>query len=191
MTCEQALKLADGYLDGELDPLTNQAIEGHLRECPRCDEAYQTRRSLIGVIRNAAPYYKAPAGLQERIQSALRDEMAIGLRARSHLMLSRGSPQSSQRPARFLRESPGTRWLWPLQLFLPPSLLSTCSHPHSATAPINFLRRNSSTVMCVRSWQITLPMSLRPISTRSSRGWTRSSLSPRRWSIWRAKAFLW
>lgn len=75
MTCEQALKLADGYLDGELDPLTNQAIEGHLRECPRCDEAYQTRRSLIGVIRNAAPYYKAPAGLQERIQSALRDEM--------------------------------------------------------------------------------------------------------------------
>ena len=64
MTCEQALKLADGYLDGELDPLTNQAIEGHLRECPRCDEAYQTRRSLIGVIRNAAPYYKAPAGFR-------------------------------------------------------------------------------------------------------------------------------
>jgi mycothiol system anti-sigma-R factor len=73
MTCDEALKLVDGYLDGELDPLTNQAIEQHLRECQRCEEAYKARGSLIGVISSAAPYYKAPAGLRERIQSSLRE----------------------------------------------------------------------------------------------------------------------
>ena len=74
MNCAEALKLVDGYLDGELDPLTNQAIEQHLRECERCDEAYRSRRSLIGAISNTAPYYKVPAGLRERIQSSLREE---------------------------------------------------------------------------------------------------------------------
>jgi mycothiol system anti-sigma-R factor len=76
MTCEEAIKLMDGYLDGELDPITNQAIEQHLRECNKCDQAYKTQRSLIGAIGNATTYYKAPAGLRERIQSSLREETA-------------------------------------------------------------------------------------------------------------------
>ena len=33
MNCEEATKLMDGYLDGELDPITSQTIEQHLREC--------------------------------------------------------------------------------------------------------------------------------------------------------------
>ena len=33
MDCEEAIKLMDGYLDGELDPIANQTIEQHLREC--------------------------------------------------------------------------------------------------------------------------------------------------------------
>jgi anti-sigma factor RsiW len=76
MTCEEAIKLMDGYLDGELDPITNQAIEQHLRECQSCDRAYKTHGSLIRAIGDATPYYKAPAGLRERIQSSLREEMA-------------------------------------------------------------------------------------------------------------------
>jgi anti-sigma factor RsiW len=66
----------DGYLDGELDPITNQAIEQHLRECHNCDQAYKTHSSLIRAIGNATPYYKAPADLRERIQSSLRKEIA-------------------------------------------------------------------------------------------------------------------
>jgi len=66
----------DGYLDGELDPITNQAIEQHLRDCHNCGQAYETHRSLIRTIGNATPYYKAPAELRERIQSSLREEMA-------------------------------------------------------------------------------------------------------------------
>src|ERR1700686_324504 len=76
MNCENATKLMDGYLDGELDPITNQTIEQHLRDCHNCDQAYETQRSLIRAMGNATPYYKAPAGLRERIQSSLREEMA-------------------------------------------------------------------------------------------------------------------
>jgi anti-sigma factor RsiW len=75
MNCEQATKLMDGYLDGELDPITSQTIEQHLRDCPNCDQAYKTHGSLIRVIGNAAPYYKAPAELRERTRSSLREEM--------------------------------------------------------------------------------------------------------------------
>ena len=53
MTCEEAIKLMDGYLDGELGAITNQAIEQHLRECHNCDQAYKTHGSLIRAIGNA------------------------------------------------------------------------------------------------------------------------------------------
>ena len=76
MNCEEAKKLMDGYLDGELDPITNQKIEEHLRDCPECDQAYKTHRALIRAVGNGAPYYKAPAKLRERIQFSLREEIA-------------------------------------------------------------------------------------------------------------------
>ena len=76
MTCDEAIKPMDGYLDGDVDPITSQTIEQHLRECPKCDQAFATHRSLIGAIGNATPYYKAPSGLRERIQSSLRKEIA-------------------------------------------------------------------------------------------------------------------
>jgi anti-sigma factor RsiW len=76
MNCEEATKLMDGYLDGELDPITNQAIEQHLRGCRNCDQAYKTQGSLIRAISNATPYHKAPAELRQRIQSSLREEIA-------------------------------------------------------------------------------------------------------------------
>jgi anti-sigma factor RsiW len=74
MTCDEAIKLMDGYLDGELDPITSQAIEQHLGECGRCDQAYKTQGSLIHAIGNATPYFKASTELRERIQSSLRKE---------------------------------------------------------------------------------------------------------------------
>src|ERR1700680_735111 len=76
MNCEEATKLMDGYLDGELDPITSQTIEQHLQECHNCDQAYKTHDSLIHAIGKATPYFKAPAALRERIQSSLRGEIA-------------------------------------------------------------------------------------------------------------------
>jgi len=109
MTCDEAIKLVDGYLDGELDPIANQTIEQHLRECQKCDEAYKTHSALIRSIGKATPYYKAPAGLRERIQSSLREEIA----ERSPRSVSRDilslfrSKQSERHAVPF-----GTQWSW-------------------------------------------------------------------------------
>jgi len=111
MNCEQATKLMDGYLDGELDPITSQTIEQHLRECPKCDQAYKTHGSLIRAIGNATPYYKAPSELRERIQSSLRKEIA----ERSN---GSGSTAPDARPliTKTQPQSPsilfGTSWEW-------------------------------------------------------------------------------
>ena len=98
MNCEEARKLMDGYLDGELDPITNQALEGHLRDCPTCEQAYETHHSLIRVIGNATPYYKAPAELRGRIQSSLREEVAEQstpkMAPNAEPLFSRGRPKS-------------------------------------------------------------------------------------------------
>ena len=109
MNCEEAAKLMDGYLDGELDPLTSQTVEQHLMECPKCNQVYKVHGSLIRAIGNATPYYKAPAELRERIQSSLRDEIAE-LPTRS---ISREPqplfPRRQPRPRAILWE---TSWNW-------------------------------------------------------------------------------
>jgi mycothiol system anti-sigma-R factor len=79
MNCDEATKLMDGYLDGELDPITSQKIEQHLRDCRKCEQAYQAHTALAHAISRGAPYYKAPAELRQRVQSSLRD--AVGVRA--------------------------------------------------------------------------------------------------------------
>src|SRR6266566_1961442 len=66
----------DAYLDGELDPITSQKVEQHLRDCPKCEQAYETETAMAHAISQAAPYYKAPPELRERIQVSLRE--AIG-----------------------------------------------------------------------------------------------------------------
>ena len=76
MNCKEVIDLMDGYLDGELDPVTNQTVEQHLRDCPNCDRAYKAHGSLMRAIGGASPYHKAPAGLRERIQFSLREEVA-------------------------------------------------------------------------------------------------------------------
>ena len=63
----------DAYLDGELDPITSQKVEQHLRDCPKCEQAYEVETAMAHAIGKAAPYYKAPLELRERIQVSLRE----------------------------------------------------------------------------------------------------------------------
>ncbi len=76
MNCEEATKLMDGYLDGELDPITSQTIERHLRDCPECARTHEAHRALVHSIGSAMPYYHAPSELRERIRFSLREETA-------------------------------------------------------------------------------------------------------------------
>jgi mycothiol system anti-sigma-R factor len=80
MNCDDATKLMDGYLDGELDPVTSQKVEQHLRDCRKCEQAYEVETAMAHAISRAAPYYKAPMDLRQRVQSSLRH--AIGAKAR-------------------------------------------------------------------------------------------------------------
>src|SRR6266436_6169454 len=73
MNCDEATKLMDGYLDGELDPLTSQKIEQHLRDCHKCEQAYEAHTALSHAISLGAPYYKAPNELRQRVHSSLLD----------------------------------------------------------------------------------------------------------------------
>ena len=76
MNCEEIANLKDGYLDGELDALTSQKIEQHLRDCHKCEEGFEADTALAHAITQSAPYYKATAELRQRIHSTLRD--AVG-----------------------------------------------------------------------------------------------------------------
>jgi len=73
MNCDEATKLMDGYLDGELDPLNSQKIEQHLRDCHKCEQAYEAHTALSHAISRGAPYYKAPNELRQRVHSSLLD----------------------------------------------------------------------------------------------------------------------
>src|SRR5882762_3954791 len=109
MNCEEATRLMDGYLDSELDPITSQTIEQHLRECDKCDQAYKAHALLIRSISDKTPYYKAPAGLRERIQSSLREEIA----ERSPRSVSRDIPSLFQsKPSERRAVLFGTQWNW-------------------------------------------------------------------------------
>ena len=109
MNCEEAISLMDGYLDGELDPMTSQKIEQHLRGCRKCEQAYEAHTAMAHAISRDAPYYKAPIELRQRIQSSLRD--AVGVRAtrggarENHVLLT--LPRAERRPV--LSEIP---WSW-------------------------------------------------------------------------------
>ena len=76
MNCEEATKLMDGYLDGELDPVTSQKVEQRLRECSGCQQAYEVHTAVTHAISRGATYYKAPDELRQRIHASLRE--AIG-----------------------------------------------------------------------------------------------------------------
>ncbi len=109
MNCEQAKELMDGYLDGELDPITSQAIEQHLRDCHNCEQAYKAHMALTHAISRGAPYYKAPTGLRERIQSSLREEIA---EQPARAVAADARPQSATKQPEPRSILFGTSWNW-------------------------------------------------------------------------------
>jgi mycothiol system anti-sigma-R factor len=92
VNCDEIKDLMDAYLDGEIDPITSQKVEQHLRDCRKCEQAYEVETAMAHAISQAAPYYKAPPELRERIQVSLRE--AIGAPA------SRGAAAEDPLPVR-------------------------------------------------------------------------------------------
>jgi anti-sigma factor RsiW len=109
MNCEQATELIGGYLDGELDAITNREIEPHLRDCDKCAHACEDERNLIRAIVGGAPYFKARAELRQSIQSSLRGVVAgPPLGGVSDEKYTRVSSRRSERPAMVF----APQWSW-------------------------------------------------------------------------------
>ncbi len=62
--------LAVDYLDGQLDPEANAAVELHLRECPACAARLQAQRGALTVLRES-PLEDPPVELEDKVLGEL------------------------------------------------------------------------------------------------------------------------
>ena len=72
MTCVPAKSLLESYLDDELDAAQTAHVAEHLASCSSCAGVHAQLLELRAGIRTHAPYYRAPAGLRQRIQVSVR-----------------------------------------------------------------------------------------------------------------------
>src|SRR3954471_24084980 len=71
MACEDARELLGSYLDDELAMATRLELRRHLRECPECAAQQQRQETLRNALRTSDLSFRAPAGLQHRIRTAV------------------------------------------------------------------------------------------------------------------------
>jgi anti-sigma factor RsiW len=74
MMCGDVRGLVHAYLDGELDLIRQVEIEDHLRECAKCQAAYESQRALQSVLKADGLYFAAPARLERQVRAAVRTE---------------------------------------------------------------------------------------------------------------------
>ena len=72
MNCQETQNLIHAYLDGELDLVKSLEIEEHLRGCQACSQTYQNHLALRTAMNTGSLYFRSPAPLRKRIQSAVR-----------------------------------------------------------------------------------------------------------------------
>ena len=71
MNCHEVHNLIDGYIDDELDLVSNLDIEQHLQTCPACERLYHNRQALRTLVHTSPLSYKAPAHLRKHVRSSL------------------------------------------------------------------------------------------------------------------------
>lgn len=72
MNCQEAKNLIAAYGDGELDAPHSLAVEGHLRDCPRCAAVQRQQDALKSALHSDAMQFKMPVGLRKTIVTELR-----------------------------------------------------------------------------------------------------------------------
>src|SRR5215467_6130997 len=89
MKCEQAEELISALIDDELSDPERSSIEGHLKDCPKCQRAYEWGRALNREIRTVSASVVAPVDLRQRILSDQRTttKEAESSKGRSKLIL--------------------------------------------------------------------------------------------------------
>jgi anti-sigma factor RsiW len=70
MNCEDIERLADAYVDDELDLERTLALEAHLSTCEACTARLDRIRGVRQALRTV-PYFRAPATLAERVRATV------------------------------------------------------------------------------------------------------------------------
>lgn len=71
MDCRDVQHLMHGYVDGELDLISNLEIDQHLQACPTCAAIRGNLSEMQKALHADALYFKAPAHLSARVRSSL------------------------------------------------------------------------------------------------------------------------
>jgi anti-sigma factor RsiW len=69
MNCHLASRYLDAFVDGELEPDVEGALEEHLRNCLSCQSQTWEIREFRSLFRMYAPRFKAPAQLRAKVLS--------------------------------------------------------------------------------------------------------------------------
>src|SRR5215813_620535 len=89
MKCEQAEELISALIDDELSDPERSSIEGHLKDCPKCQRAYEWGRVVNREMRTVSASVVAPVDLRQQILSDQRatTKEAESSKGRSKLIL--------------------------------------------------------------------------------------------------------
>src|SRR5215468_1947295 len=71
MTPENARRLLNAYVDGELDAASTMELETQMRESPALQQEFERLSALQSLVRNRASRFDAPSHLARRIFAAL------------------------------------------------------------------------------------------------------------------------
>ena len=73
ISCSEAFRSLDDYLDRELSTAEVKAVEDHLEVCAVCAAEFGIERTVLDEIRGKLRRLRAPDGLLERISARLRN----------------------------------------------------------------------------------------------------------------------
>ncbi len=72
LTCAEAFRRLDDYLDRELAPDDVALVESHLATCEACADEFAVEQDLLDQLRAKLAQIKGPPGLLARISDRLR-----------------------------------------------------------------------------------------------------------------------
>jgi anti-sigma factor RsiW len=72
MNCDDARKLLNPYVDGEMDSAGSLSVESHIQQCASCLSELERLRALSSVIENGALRFNAPSHLKRNVLAAIR-----------------------------------------------------------------------------------------------------------------------
>jgi predicted anti-sigma-YlaC factor YlaD len=75
MNCDEAGRMLEAYLDGELDLTGQLDVEAHLAGCFSCRDLAEDMTQFCSLVQMNTAVYKAPPKLKAKIQAALRKEL--------------------------------------------------------------------------------------------------------------------